>query len=313
MSALDEAFKFIDNFTADKSTQIKLYTVLYNIFSPGQHRYEVFMKLMHFCDQNDSIVVLKKNLPIIDQISKNWGISNEQRIELYKKAIEFFHKLDDQPASYELMLKTIELFGEETALIDSNQDFVVETIVLALQHPNIAHYSDLNELPAVSILKKKNSHPKLLELLHIFSNETLKEYEQWEKSNQSTLAEYKISPETSKNKMLNLSLSNLVTKENVISYADLSSLIGVEQNKIEDWIIDAIVNGIFDARLDQEKEQVIMNTIKGNKFTFSRNSALSGSNFSIVGNSSQKTGALKEKLEKTSNDFGEVLKVIRPK
>jgi hypothetical protein len=44
---LETAFEFIDGYESDNSTQVKLYTVLYNIFKQNEkYRYDVFMKLL---------------------------------------------------------------------------------------------------------------------------------------------------------------------------------------------------------------------------------------------------------------------------
>jgi hypothetical protein len=48
-NTLSVAFEFIDGFTADKNTQVKLYTILYNIFKQNErYRYHVFVKLLDY-------------------------------------------------------------------------------------------------------------------------------------------------------------------------------------------------------------------------------------------------------------------------
>ncbi len=51
--ALNLSFKFIDGYDQDQNTQLKLYTILYNIFRDNEkYRYAVFMKLVDYCDQH---------------------------------------------------------------------------------------------------------------------------------------------------------------------------------------------------------------------------------------------------------------------
>lgn len=287
---LEIAFNYIDGFTSDKNTQVKLYTVLYNIFKKQErYRYDVFMKFLEYWEANDCVVVVKNNLKIIGQLSETWEITREERIQMYKKVVELFHILEDPISAYKLMLDTIELFGEDKELINNNQDFVTQTITLALQHPKIAQFENLYNLPAVRTQREENKDAKLLELLHIFTYENLEEYTKWESSNKKYLEEANIDTQVCKNKIMYLSFCSLAMKDNVISYDELSQIVGIKRDDIEDWIVDAIVNNIIDARLDQEKEQIVINT-----FT-------------------QRTTNLKERLDKTMTDFDVVLQLIRPK
>ena len=47
--SLTAAFEFIEGYTADKGTQIKMFTVLYNIFQLNErYRHDVFIRLLSF-------------------------------------------------------------------------------------------------------------------------------------------------------------------------------------------------------------------------------------------------------------------------
>jgi hypothetical protein len=220
---------------------------------------------------------------IIDQISKHWATSLNDRIIMYQKVVNALRKLDLQLEAYELMLKTIELLGDDLELITSHKTFVTDTINIALQHPKIVQFERLYSLPPVKSQKEDNK------LLHIFTYENLEEYNRWEIDNKQYLTSQKIDSQVYRNKMMYLSFCSSAMKDNVLSYDQLVQIVGIKREEIEDWIIDAIVNNIIDARLDQENEQIVINT-----FT-------------------QRTTNLKERLDKTMTNFDSVLKIIRPK
>jgi hypothetical protein len=281
---LECTFEFIDGYEEDNNTQVKLYTVLYNIFRQNEkYRYDVFMKLLAHCEKTGCLVVLKTNMLIIDQISRQWTITLNDKINLYQKVVDALHKLDLQLEAYELMLKTVELLGEDEDLITSHKTFVTGTIKSALQHPKIVQFERLYNLPAVQAQKEENK------LLYIFTYENLEEYNKWERDNKQYLTNLNIDSQVCRNKMMYLSFCSSAMKDNVLSYDQLVQIVGIKREEIEDWIIDAIVNNIIDARLDQEREQIVINT-----FT-------------------QRTTNLKERLDKTMTDFDSVLKIIRPK
>lgn len=286
LESLEVAFRFIEGYTKDKATQIKLYTLLYNVFKQNEvSRYHIFDKFLTFCEQNDSIVILKNNLMIIDQIASQWEISKNQRITLYKRVIQILAE-DEKLAAYELMLKTIRLFGDDETLIVDNKDLITQAIRLALEHPKIAQFEYLYDVAAVQTLKKKNADEKIISLLEIFVSEELDSFKKWEGDNKSFLESSGIEASVLKNKIFYLSLFKLAGDDNMISFDKLAETVGIPKSEVEDWVIDAIVNGIIDARIDQEEEKVIINTFP------------------------QKSSKLGDRLEKTLSNFDSVLSKI---
>lgn len=83
-------------------------------------------------------------------------------------------------------------------------------------------------------------------------------------------------------------------KDSVISYDDLSKTVGIDRDEIEDWIIDAIVNNIVDARLDQDNETIIINS-------FTRRNM-----------GKEEWEDLQGKFNKARKDFSTLLTLIRP-
>lgn len=195
---------------------------------------------------------------------------------------------EEQLAAYDLMLKTITLLGKDKELVTDNRDFIIKAITLALEHPKIVQFEHLNNIPAVKAIKEAKTEEKLCELLNIFTHETIEEYNTWESENKKYLDIIKIDSKVLRNKIMYLSFCSLAMKDNVISYDKLAEIVGIQREEIEEWLIDAIVNEIIDARIDQEREEVMINT-----FT-------------------QRSANLKERLDKTSVDFETVLENIQP-
>lgn len=82
----------------------------------------------------------------------------------------------------------------------------------------------------------------------------------------------------------------------VIEYSKLAEIVGIKREEIEEWIIDAIVNNIIDARLDQENECIIFNSFAKRNM-----------------NDMSEWKNLKQKIKDTQTKFDKVLKLIRPK
>ena len=285
--SLTAAFEFIEGYTADKGTQIKMFTVLYNIFQLNErYRHDVFIRLLSFWEANDCIFIIKNNLLIIDQISKIWEISNEERIALYNQVITHLIE-EDKLIAYELMLKALILLGDNKDQITKNKDLIIRTSKLALEHPKITQFEYLYNTPAIKALKEEKIEEKLEELLHIFTYDTLDEYNKWESTNKKYLDDSSLDAQVLKNKIMYLSFCSLAMNDNVITFDKLAEIVDIKRDEIEEWVVDAVVNDIIDARIDQDNEQVIINT-----FT-------------------QRTTNLKDRINKTTSDFDSVLSKIR--
>lgn len=259
--ALELSYKFIES-NEDLNIQVKLYLVLYNIFDQkDKKRYEVFVKLLKFLEENNAVVAILSNIKSIQKVSEKWNITNEQRINIYKHCIEILVSNDETLSAYDLILKTISLVGSDKDKIEQNEELVKKGITIALQHPKIVNFDVLYTLPAVKLLTESKKADKLYELLHIFTYDALNEYSEWESKNKAFLESSKIEADICKNKMMYLAVCVQANQDNVISYDKLSDIVGIPRDQVEEWIIDAIVNKIIDARLDQENECIIVSFI----------------------------------------------------
>lgn len=78
-----EALELAYNYIKD---DIKLFVALYNVFeAEDKFRNDVFLKLLEVLEDTKRVPVILNNLKRIDNISKHWSISTEDRIFTYKK------------------------------------------------------------------------------------------------------------------------------------------------------------------------------------------------------------------------------------
>jgi len=194
---------------------------------------------------------------------------------------------EDKLIAYELMLKALILLGDNKDQITKNKDLIIRTSKLALEHPKITQFEYLYNTPAIKALKEEKIEEKLEELLHIFTYDTLDEYNKWESTNKKYLDDSSLDAQVLKNKIMYLSFCSLAMNDNVITFDKLAEIVDIKRDEIEEWVVDAVVNDIIDARIDQDNEQVIINT-----FT-------------------QRTTNLKDRINKTTSDFDSVLSKIR--
>lgn len=288
--ALDMAYEYIDDF-------YELYIVLLNVFERDEKfRYHVLMKLLDVLDQNNTTLIIINNLKSIQQISKNWNISAHERIKLYVKSANILSKHNEDHDAYLTLIAAITLFEKDQKIIKEYEQVINHAITIALQHPKVVQYDILSGLPAVILQIESNPTFALYELLQIFTNGDVNDYLAWESKNKDFMATTSLNAEVCRNKITYLSIGAHASQDNIISYDKLTQIVGIKRDKIEDWIIDAIVNNIIDARLDQENECIIINS-----FT-KRNMK-----------DMKEWTTLQEKLTDTKAKFSKVLQWITPK
>jgi hypothetical protein len=287
--ALELAYVYIKD-------NVKLFLVLYNVFAESdEYRMHVFFKLCEVLESTGAMHTILNNLKSINKISERWNISTKDRINLYKRVCDMLIAQDCTYDAYQLMLRTIELLADDSQAIKDNEAFISKTITIGLQHPKIVQFDILSDQPAVKESVKVNSKNQLYQLLEIFTNGHLADYTKWENANQDFIKSSSIDSTMCKNKMMYLNVCIAANKDNVITYDKLSELVGISRDDIEDWIIDAIVNNIIDARLDQDKECIVINSYTKRNM-----------------NKMDEWKDLKSKIDSTRGKFGKVLQLIRP-
>ena len=193
--------------------------------------------------------VVKRNVEIIDQISLNWDITVEERIILYKRWIELMSDIREHVTAYKLMLKAIELIGGSKQLLSNNEDFVKKVIIQAFQHPDIAQFNVLFNLPAVQTL---------------IPYEEIGGYEKWEVISKKFM-DNTGSESGRYNKLIYLMFCSHSFKDRKISYDEIAKIMNINKDEVEEFITDAIIGNILDARIDQENECLIVNSMFSHK------------------------------------------------
>ena len=168
---------------------------------------------------------------------------------MYKKGAELMARINEYISAYKLMLKAVEIIGTSKQLIKDNQDFVKQTVVQAFHRPEIAQFDVLFNLPAVQAL---------------IPDEEIEGYEQWVIISKSFMDSTGAESERY-NKLIYLIFCAHSFIDKKISYDEIAKLVNISKDDVEDFITDAIIGNILDARIDQENECLIVNSVFSHK------------------------------------------------
>ena len=128
----------------------------------------------------------------------------------------------------------------------------MELIRTATAEPGMIAFEELSELPAVRALQDSDSEEcrKYFKLLTIFRHGTWSTY----RSSQSELPELSPAQEV---KLRQLSLISLAEQKKVLPYSVLQEELQLSQVRdIEDFLIDCMVLGLLNGKLDQKQRHL---------------------------------------------------------
>ena len=111
-------------------------------------------------------------------------------------------------------------------------------------------------LPPVAALK--HSDNDVYDLLEIFQQGKLEDFQSFIKANPNTLSNNNISEDDAIRHMRLLSLCSLATEHEEIPYDAIASTLQVDESVVENWVIDAVSSGLLSAKMDQLQNVVMV-------------------------------------------------------
>ena len=130
--------------------------------------------------------------------------------------------------------------------------------IFAVKLPRVAQLDVLRQLTAVQELKTADRD--MWDLLEIFTYKDLDAFNKWAASKGAFLKAAGLELEECRRKMQYLSICSHAAENSEITYQKLAQILGIKKEEVETWVMDAILNELIDARLDQLNEVVLFNT-----------------------------------------------------
>lgn len=70
--------------------------------------------------------------------------------------------------------------------------------------------------------------------------------------------------EESTRKLQLLTLCSLAVTNNTLSYSAIAKALQINESEVETWVINGIGENVLDAKLDQQKQMVLVKYVVGN-------------------------------------------------
>ncbi|KAJ3187706.1 hypothetical protein HDU85_006099 [Gaertneriomyces sp. JEL0708] len=281
--------------TAAEKSQLKLKVLsnLYNILeSNSAVRYDVYAAIWNVAAKSGDIDILVPQLTSLDTWIAEWGVALNQRRALYLLISQKLEETGEAKSeAYELLLKYLSTFDNADAkALGEAKEHATRAVKEAIKVPSVLNFEDLFRLQAVQALKPG----KLFDLLKIFLEESLKQYEDFVKANPGFVEEQGLNHDDNITKMRLLSMATLGGQnlQGEISYDTISKCLNIPADEVEIWIIDVIRAGLMDGKMNQLKQTVSISRSVNRVFT------------------EQQWGVLKQRLDEWKQNLKEVLRVV---
>lgn len=122
-------------------------------------------------------------------------------------------------------------------------------------------FQDLRAIPSVQALS--DSHPVYSQLLDIFAEQDLEDYNDFNEEHEGWVEEEKLDHEKLHRKMRLLTFASLAaaTPSREIEYAKITKALRIPQEEIEMWAIDVIRAGLVEGKLSQQRSMFLVHKV----------------------------------------------------
>ncbi|KAI1107850.1 PCI-domain-containing protein [Jackrogersella minutella] len=230
-------------------------------------RYNVFMAILRFVKLNGFYDTLRRTLPQIPAWLKKWETDEEDQRKLYMEIAEIAHDAGDDETSYQHVLRALRTFDEDEIKEEEAQKLALRALKTSILAPTHYDFQDLLAVPAIQSLSE--SHPLYHELLVIFAEKDLEDYNDFNEEHEGFIEKEHLDGDRLHRKIRLLTFASLAasTSNQEIPYASIEKALQIPPEDVEMWAIDVIRAGLVEGKLSQSKKVFLVHYTTYRVFT----------------------------------------------
>jgi len=239
---------------------LNLLTVLFNML-PTTQRYTVFMAILQSCLTLKRPDLLQGQFEYLSVWGKDWELSGEQLAELYYTASQIVS--EDNNKCQACQVEFLQHMEAHKGRKEERVGKVAAAVCLAAinQFRLDAPAFDCNRLASMACVQDlaEGPHKGLLQLMQIFALKRVGDYLDFYKTNADYLKQLGLDHEENMCKLRTTTICSLGLEQEMLSFDLLKEALYLKDtDEVEGAIIDAVVSGRFEAKIDQDKELVMV-------------------------------------------------------
>jgi len=237
------------------------------------------MTIIRLVRANGLFDTLRPQLKSLDSWIAQWELDEEEARQLYSQIADVAEDAGEEEyarnitlgvflltihrESYQYILKALRTFDQETEELSSEEEalkqkLAIRALKIAFLSNTHFDFHDLTSLPAIQSLS--DSHPIYSELLEIFSEKELEDYNDFRDEHEGFIEQEELDNSTLHRKMRLLTLPSLAasTSSKELEYKRIAKALQIPSEDVEMWVIDVIRAGLVEGKLSQQKQMFLI-------------------------------------------------------
>jgi translation initiation factor 3 subunit M len=248
--------------------KLKLLTILFNSIDTSA-RLDVFEDLTQFAIESKNTVVLAGQFDRIDSWVESWGLDADGAAKLYlqcAKVCKYNDQAEEQQKHLLNYFRALE--GAPADLLATAKPYAVQATIAAIKSSEAAECSKLLQYEAVTQLDGDAEHAATFALLDVLTSQDVPAFVAWAEKHKGHLSSLNIEYDTLLAKTRSLSLCALALEQEELEYATIQKALEiVDEDEVERQVIEAVMSGVIDAKIDQHRKVIIVSNATPPKFT----------------------------------------------
>lgn len=166
--------------------------------------------------------------------------------------------------SYEFLLKALRTFDaddKEELTSEDAQRLSLRAVKMAIVSNTYFLFQDLRAIPSIQALA--DTHPVYSQLLDIFAEQDLEDYNDFNDEHKGWVEQQKLDGDKLHRKMRLLTFASLAaaTPSREIDYGKICKALQIPEAEVEKWTIDVVRAGLVEGKLSQQRQMFLVHKV----------------------------------------------------
>ncbi|KUJ22515.1 PCI-domain-containing protein [Mollisia scopiformis] len=234
---------------------LSVLTTIFNLLQPDNEvRFNVFQAILRLVKSSGLFEMLRPQLTKLDKWIVEWDAEEEDQRKLFSQIADVAEDAGEEEQAYQYVLKALRTFDSGEVSSPDAQGLSLRALKVALLSNTHYDFQDLTSLPPIQALN--DSHPIYFELLEIFSEKELEDYNDFRDEHDGWIEEQGLDNSKLHRKMRLLTLASVAASTNSreLEYKRIAKALQIPAEDVEMWVIDVIRAGLIEGKLSQQKQ-----------------------------------------------------------
>ncbi|EGX96764.1 eukaryotic translation initiation factor 3 subunit M [Cordyceps militaris CM01] len=240
-------------------------STVFNLLEPADPiRARVFMEILKFLKAHGMFDSLRPYLERLPEWLDSWGAGEEIERKIYEEVADVAAEAGEESESYNFLLKALHTFDaddKEELTSDDAQRLALRAVKIAILSNSYFLFQDLRAIPSIQTLSE--THPVYSQLLDIFAEQDLEDYNDFNDEHEGWVAQQKLDGEKLHRKIRLLTFASLAaaTPSREIAYDKICKALQIPADEVERWTIDVVRAGLVEGKLSQQRRMFLVHKV----------------------------------------------------